>query len=78
MVAAARESTGGAQSLRRAPDLLERLADAAELPASPDRVAGQGHAPDESEQEPGVRCVAMPLRGAPAPVSVSGPDPGRT
>ncbi|MFD7656558.1 IclR family transcriptional regulator [Actinosynnema sp. NPDC059797] len=52
------------------------ITDAAELLASLDRVAEQGYALDESEQELGVRCVAVPLRGAPAPaaVSVSGPD----
>jgi IclR family acetate operon transcriptional repressor len=40
------------------------------------KVAMQGYAIDESEQELGVRCVAAPLTGTPAPaaVSVSGPE----
>jgi IclR family acetate operon transcriptional repressor len=40
------------------------------------KVASQGYAIDESEQELGVRCVAAPLTGTPAPaaVSVSGPE----
>ncbi|NIH81882.1 IclR family transcriptional regulator [Amycolatopsis viridis] len=40
------------------------------------QVAAQGYAVDESEQELGVRCVAVPLTGTPAPaaVSVSGPS----
>ncbi|HVW42256.1 MAG TPA: IclR family transcriptional regulator [Amycolatopsis sp.] len=39
-------------------------------------IAKQGYAVDESEQELGVRCVAVPLTGtaAPAAVSVSGPE----
>lgn len=39
-------------------------------------VAARGWALDESEQEVGVRCVAVPLTGTsgPAAVSVSGPD----
>jgi IclR family transcriptional regulator, acetate operon repressor len=46
--------------------LIEHLAEIAE----------QGYALDESEQELGVRCVAVSLVGTPAPaaVSVSGPD----
>ena len=52
------------------------ITDPDEFVASLDRVAEQGYALDESEQELGVRCVAVPLRGAPtlAAVSVSGPD----
>jgi IclR family acetate operon transcriptional repressor len=40
------------------------------------KIANQGYAVDESEQELGVRCVAAPLTGTPAPaaVSVSGPE----
>ncbi|GLY67039.1 IclR family transcriptional regulator [Amycolatopsis taiwanensis] len=40
------------------------------------KVAKQGYAVDESEQELGVRCVAVPLTNTPAPaaVSVSGPE----
>nr|WP_208406806.1 IclR family transcriptional regulator [Amycolatopsis granulosa] len=40
------------------------------------QVAAQGYAVDESEQELGVRCVAVALTGTPAPaaVSVSGPS----
>lgn len=47
-------------------DLLRHLA----------AIAAQGYAVDESEQELGVRCVAAPLTGTPAPaaVSVSGPE----
>jgi IclR family acetate operon transcriptional repressor len=52
------------------------ITDPDEFVASLDRVAEQGYALDESEQELGVRCVAVPLRGAQtlAAVSVSGPD----
>ncbi|KAA2253628.1 IclR family transcriptional regulator [Solihabitans fulvus] len=40
------------------------------------QIAEQGYAMDESEQELGVRCIAVPLVGAPtlAAVSVSGPE----
>lgn len=39
-------------------------------------IAEQGYALDESEQELGVRCVSVPIVGAPTPaaVSVSGPE----
>ncbi|MQA60627.1 MAG: helix-turn-helix domain-containing protein [Actinophytocola sp.] len=39
-------------------------------------IAGQGFAVDESEQEVGVRCIAVPVTGGPVPaaVSVSGPE----
>lgn len=47
-------------------ELLSHLAD----------VAAKGYALDESEQELGVRCIAVPLTGSPvlAAVSVSGPE----
>ncbi|WP_020418118.1 IclR family transcriptional regulator [Amycolatopsis sp. ATCC 39116] len=47
-----------------------------ELLAHLAHVAAQGYAVDESEQELGVRCIAVPLTGTPAPaaVSVSGPS----
>ncbi|WP_027931834.1 IclR family transcriptional regulator [Amycolatopsis thermoflava] len=47
-----------------------------ELLAHLAQVAAQGYAVDESEQELGVRCIAVPLTGTPAPaaVSVSGPS----
>ncbi|WP_026341447.1 IclR family transcriptional regulator [Actinomadura atramentaria] len=40
------------------------------------RIREQGYAVDDEEQEIGVRCVAVPLAGAPAPtaLSVSGPS----
>jgi IclR family acetate operon transcriptional repressor len=40
------------------------------------RIASQGFALDEAEQELGVRCVAVAVPGAPVPaaVSVSGPS----
>jgi IclR family acetate operon transcriptional repressor len=40
------------------------------------KIAKQGYALDEAEQELGVRCVAVPLTGTPtlAAVSVSGPE----
>jgi IclR family acetate operon transcriptional repressor len=39
-------------------------------------VAARGYALDESEQEIGVRCIAVPVRGtaSPAAISVSGPE----
>jgi IclR family acetate operon transcriptional repressor len=50
--------------------------DADELLRHLARIAQQGYALDESEQELGVRCVAVPVLGAPAlaAVSVSGPE----
>ena len=46
------------------------------LMAELDRIRGQGYALDDEEQEIGVRCVAVALRGAPAltALSVSGPS----
>lgn len=40
------------------------------------RIKAAGHALDDEEQELGVRCVAVPLPGAPVPaaISVSGPS----
>ncbi|MEU3271696.1 IclR family transcriptional regulator [Saccharomonospora sp. NPDC006951] len=40
------------------------------------RITKQGYALDESEQELGVRCVAVPIADAPTPtaISVSGPE----
>lgn len=39
-------------------------------------IAERGYALDESEQELGVRCIAVPLTGGPVPaaVSISGPE----
>ncbi|MCE7007755.1 IclR family transcriptional regulator [Kibdelosporangium philippinense] len=39
-------------------------------------VANRGYAIDESEQELGVRCIAVPVLGTPSPaaVSISGPE----
>ena len=41
-----------------------------------EEVRSQGWAVDDAEQEAGVRCVAVPIKGAPAQaaVSVSGPS----
>ena len=52
------------------------ITDVDELLASLDRISAQGYALDESEQELGVRCIAVPLVGAPtlSAVSVSGPE----
>ncbi|MEU5695503.1 IclR family transcriptional regulator [Actinosynnema sp. NPDC020468] len=70
----------------RARALLERtglpaytpntITDVDGLMAALDEVARRGYALDEAEQELGVRCVAVPLAGAPTPaaVSVSGPE----
>jgi IclR family acetate operon transcriptional repressor len=39
-------------------------------------VAARGYALDESEQEIGVRCIAVPVKGTPSPaaISISGPE----
>lgn len=52
------------------------LTDAEALLAQLQRIRDQGYALDDEEQEIGVRCVAVPVLGAPAPaaLSVSGPS----
>lgn len=52
------------------------ITDPAVLMAELDRVRAQGYAVDDEEQELGVRCVAVPVTGAPtlAAISVSGPQ----
>ncbi|MBA9001825.1 MULTISPECIES: IclR family transcriptional regulator [Thermomonospora] len=52
------------------------ITDPDRLLAELDRIRAQGYAIDDEEQEVGVRCVAVPLPGAPAPaaISVSGPS----
>ncbi len=52
------------------------ITDRAALLAELDRIRVQGYALDDEEQELGVRCVAVPLIGAPATaaLSVSGPS----
>jgi IclR family acetate operon transcriptional repressor len=52
------------------------LTDPSALMAELDRIRVQGYALDDEEQELGVRCVAVPMIGAPAPtaLSVSGPS----
>jgi IclR family acetate operon transcriptional repressor len=52
------------------------ITDATELLDSLDEIAARGFALDESEQELGVRCIAVPVVGGPtlAAVSVSGPE----
>jgi IclR family transcriptional regulator, acetate operon repressor len=53
------------------------ITDLGAFEAELDRVAAQGWAVDEEEQETGVRCVAVPVDGGPGPVvaalSLSGP-----
>ena len=46
------------------------------LMAQLDRIAGQGYAVDDGEQEAGVRCIAVPVIGGPGQtaLSVSGPE----
>jgi IclR family acetate operon transcriptional repressor len=52
------------------------ITDPQELLDSLAQIAEQGYALDESEQELGVRCIAVPLVGGPtlSAVSVSGPE----
>ncbi|WP_030163560.1 IclR family transcriptional regulator [Spirillospora albida] len=71
---------------RRVREIVARTGMAAQTPntfTDPDalvaelaRIREQGYALDDEEQEVGVRCVAVPLQGAPAPtaLSVSGPS----
>lgn len=71
---------------RRVREIVARTGMAAQTPntfTDPDalvaelaRIREQGYALDDEEQEVGVRCVAVPLRGAPAltALSVSGPS----
>lgn len=51
------------------------LADLPSLEAELEKIRAQGYAVDEEEQELGVRCFAVEVKGAPLPmaVSVSGP-----
>jgi IclR family transcriptional regulator, acetate operon repressor len=53
------------------------ITDLGTFTAELDRVAAQGWAADEEEQEIGVRCIAVPVTGGPGPVvaalSLSGP-----
>jgi IclR family transcriptional regulator, acetate operon repressor len=50
--------------------------DPEQLIAHLDEIAARGYALDESEQELGVRCIAVPVTGAsvPSALSVSGPE----
>jgi IclR family acetate operon transcriptional repressor len=52
------------------------VTDPEELLATLPAIAAQGFAVDDGEQETGVRCIAVPVPGAPAEVamSVSGPE----
>lgn len=52
------------------------LTDPAALLSELEEIRAQGWAVDDAEQEVGVRCVAVPIKGAPAQaaVSVSGPS----
>ncbi|WP_165495354.1 IclR family transcriptional regulator [Actinomadura roseirufa] len=52
------------------------ITDPGALLAQLERIREQGYALDDEEKEIGVRCVAVPLRGAPAltALSVSGPS----
>ncbi|MDP9432371.1 MAG: IclR family transcriptional regulator [Actinomycetota bacterium] len=52
------------------------VTDPQELLGQLERIRAQGYAVDDGEQEVGVRCVAVPVLGAPtlAAISVSGPQ----
>ena len=54
---------------------LEPITDPAELIAQLEMVRVRGYSTDEGEQEVGVRCVAVPVLGAPIhlAMSISGP-----
>jgi IclR family acetate operon transcriptional repressor len=69
----ARELVERAGMPRRTP---RTITDVDELMAELDRIATQGYAVDDGEQEPGVRCVAVPVLGGPGQtaLSVSGPE----
>jgi IclR family acetate operon transcriptional repressor len=59
-----------------APHTLTTFTDIDELMAHLEIVRQQGYAVDEGEQEVGVRCIAVPVLGAPTMtgISVSGPE----
>ena len=69
----AREVVERAGMPRRTP---RTITDLDQLMAELDRIAEQGYAVDDGEQEPGVRCVAVPVLGGPGQtaLSVSGPE----
>jgi IclR family acetate operon transcriptional repressor len=69
----ARELVERAGLPRRTP---RTITDVDELLAELDRIAEQGYAVDDGEQETGVRCVAVPVLGGPGQtaLSVSGPE----
>jgi IclR family transcriptional regulator, acetate operon repressor len=58
------------------PQTARTVVDPDELLAQLPLIATQGFAVDDGEQEAGVRCIAVPVPGAPAEVamSVSGPE----
>jgi IclR family transcriptional regulator, acetate operon repressor len=63
-----------------APQTPNTITDPAVLLADLARIRTEGYALDEGEQEVGVRCVAVPVRGALGTlgISVSGPAPRMT
>ncbi|WP_425548997.1 IclR family transcriptional regulator [Actinomadura meridiana] len=58
------------------PHTPKTLTDVDALLSELERIRQQGYALDDEEQEIGVRCVAVPLKGSPAltAISVSGPS----